>query len=129
VQKAASKMLANGCLVCLTNFQRFVCMGVSLEHQPIIVNGTKDPLPKSLKAASRLQGSFHQVETLIQPIAADPDVGWIFPDRLDPVIGLDQIIPYPTGRFFRGTLSQALRARLRSGLSLRDTVADMSQQH
>src|SRR6202030_1076396 len=27
---------------------------------------------------------------------------------------LRPIIPYPTGRFFRGTLSQALRARLRS---------------
>jgi hypothetical protein len=36
-------------------------------------------------------------------------------------------IPYPTGRFFRGTLSQALRARLRSVLSLRDTLADMCQ--
>jgi hypothetical protein len=34
----------------------------------------------------------------------------------------------PTGRFFRGTLSQALRARLRSVLSLRDTLADISQQ-
>src|SRR6202047_5151324 len=39
------------------------------------------------------------------------------------------IIPYPTGRFFRGTLSQALRARLRSVLSLRDALADISQQH
>jgi len=39
------------------------------------------------------------------------------------------IIPYPTGRFIRGTLSQALRARLRSGLSLRDVLADISQQH
>ena len=27
------------------------------------------------------------------------------------------IIPYPTGRIFRGSLSQALRARLRSALS------------
>src|SRR5271165_3350086 len=35
----------------------------------------------------------------------------------------------PTGRFFRGTLSQALRARLRSVLSLRDALADISQQH
>ena len=42
---------------------------------------------------------------------------------------LRPIIPYPTGRFFRGTLSQALRARLRSVLSLRDTLADVSQQH
>src|ERR1700732_4593337 len=39
------------------------------------------------------------------------------------------IIPYPTGRFFRGTLSQALRARLRSVLSLRDALADISPQH
>src|ERR1700722_17309730 len=39
------------------------------------------------------------------------------------------IIPYPTGRFFRGTLSQALRARLRSVSSLRDALADISQQH
>ena len=31
------------------------------------------------------------------------------------------IMPYPTGRFFRGTFSQALRARLRSVLSLWDT--------
>src|ERR1700732_1183998 len=38
------------------------------------------------------------------------------------------IIPYPTGRFFRGTLSQALRARLRSVSSLRDALADISQQ-
>src|SRR5208337_1898414 len=38
-------------------------------------------------------------------------------------------MPYPTGRFFRGTLSQALRARLRSVLSLRDALADISQQH
>ena len=38
-------------------------------------------------------------------------------------------MPYPTGRFFRGTLSQALRARLRSVLSLRDVLADISQQH
>ena len=30
------------------------------------------------------------------------------------------IIPYPTGRFFRGTFFQALRARLRSVSSLRD---------
>src|ERR1700759_4188418 len=36
--------------------------------------------------------------------------------------------PYPTGRFFRGTLSQALRARLRSVLSLRDALPDISQQ-
>jgi len=36
---------------------------------------------------------------------------------------LRPIIPYPTGRFFRGTLAQALRARLRSVLSLRDTLA------
>src|SRR5271165_5075629 len=42
---------------------------------------------------------------------------------------LRPIIPYPTGRFFRGTLSQALRARLRSVLSLRDALADISQQH
>ena len=35
----------------------------------------------------------------------------------------------PTGRFFRGTLSQALRARLRSVLSLRDARSDISQQH
>jgi hypothetical protein len=35
---------------------------------------------------------------------------------------LRPITPYPTGRFFRGTLSQALRARLRSMLSLRDTA-------
>src|SRR5580700_11631974 len=41
---------------------------------------------------------------------------------------LRPIIPYPTGRFFRGTLSQALRARLRSVLSLRDALADISQQ-
>jgi hypothetical protein len=39
-------------------------------------------------------------------------------DWLHPVI----LIPYPTGRFFPGTLSQALRAWLRSGLSLRDTL-------
>src|ERR1700720_1449357 len=38
------------------------------------------------------------------------------------------IIPYPTGRFFRGMLSQALRARLRSVSSLRDALADISQQ-
>src|SRR5271165_1627255 len=42
---------------------------------------------------------------------------------------LRPIMPYPTGRFFRGTLSQALRARLRSVLSLRDALADISQQH
>src|SRR5580700_10717786 len=42
---------------------------------------------------------------------------------------LRPIIPYPTGRFFRVTLSQALRARLRSVLSLRDALADISQQH
>jgi hypothetical protein len=42
---------------------------------------------------------------------------------------LHPIMPYPTGRFFRGTLFQALRARLRSGLSLRDTAlsAEMSK--
>ena len=39
----------------------------------------------------------------------------------------DHTIPY--GTFFRGTLFQALRARLRSGLSLRDALADISQQH
>ena len=39
------------------------------------------------------------------------------------------IIPYPTRRFFRGTLFQALRARLRSVSSLRDAMADVSQQH
>ena len=39
------------------------------------------------------------------------------------------IIPYPTGRLFRGTLSQALRARLGSVSSLRDALADISQQH
>jgi REP element-mobilizing transposase RayT len=36
---------------------------------------------------------------------------------------------FATGRFFRGTLSQALRARLRSVSSLRDELADISQQH
>jgi hypothetical protein len=36
---------------------------------------------------------------------------------------LRPIIPYPTGRFFRGMLSQALRARLRSVLSLRDPAS------
>ena len=36
---------------------------------------------------------------------------------------LRPIIPCPTGRIFRGTLSQALRARLRSVLSLRDALA------
>src|ERR1700719_2876334 len=44
-------------------------------------------------------------------------------------ISLRPIIPYFTGRFFRGTPSQALRARLRSVLSLRDALADISQQH
>ena len=39
------------------------------------------------------------------------------------------IIPCPTGRLFGGTLSQALRARLRSVSSLRDALADISQQH
>jgi hypothetical protein len=33
------------------------------------------------------------------------------------------------GRFFRGTLSQALRARLRSVLSLRDALADISHEY
>ena len=33
-----------------------------------------------VKAASRLQGRFDQVETLVQPIAAETDVAWIFPD-------------------------------------------------
>ena len=42
---------------------------------------------------------------------------------------LRPIIPYPRGRFFRGALSQALRARLRSVLSLRDALAEISQQH
>jgi hypothetical protein len=42
---------------------------------------------------------------------------------------LRPIIPYPTRRLFRGTLAQALRARLRSVLSLRDALADISQQH
>jgi hypothetical protein len=37
------------------------------------------------------------------------------------------IIPYPTGRFFGGTLSQALRARLRSVLSLRDNKSPQIQ--
>jgi hypothetical protein len=41
---------------------------------------------------------------------------------------LRPIIPYPTGRIFRGTLSQALRARLRSVSSLLDALADISQQ-
>jgi hypothetical protein len=60
--------------------------------------------------------------------------------RVDPVYGFSAllnrpgrpshpIIPYPTGRFFRGTLFQALRARLRSVSSLRDAMADISQQH
>ena len=40
---------------------------------------------------------------------------------------LHPIIPYPTGRLFRGTFSQALRARLRSGLPLRDALAYISQ--
>jgi hypothetical protein len=40
---------------------------------------------------------------------------------------LRPIIPYPTGRSFRGTLCQALRARLRSVWSLRDALADISQ--
>src|SRR5580658_952738 len=44
-----------------------------------------------VKAASRLQGRFDQVQTLIQAIAAEPDVGWIVPDRLDPVVGLDHV--------------------------------------
>jgi hypothetical protein len=39
------------------------------------------------------------------------------------------IIPYPTGRLFRGTLFQALRARLRSVSSLRDALTDILQQH
>jgi hypothetical protein len=39
----------------------------------------------------------------------------------------DHTVPY--GTFFRGTLSQALRARLRSVLSLRDALADISQRH
>src|SRR5580704_10244967 len=39
------------------------------------------------------------------------------------------IIPYPTGRFFRGALFQALRARLRSVSSLWDALTDISQQH
>jgi hypothetical protein len=43
--------------------------------------------------------------------------------------GVSSTIPYPTGRFFRGTLSQPLRVRLRSVLSLRDALVDISQQH
>ena len=39
----------------------------------------------------------------------------------------DHTVPYGTA--LRGTLFQALRARLRSVLSLRDTLADISQQH
>src|ERR1700731_2803338 len=39
-----------------------------------------------------------------------------------------RITPYPTGRLFWEALSQALRARLRSVLSLRDALADFSQQ-
>ena len=38
----------------------------------------------------------------------------------------DHTVPY--GTVLRGTLSQALRARLRSVLSLRDALADISQQ-
>ena len=36
-------------------------------------------------------------------------------------------MPYPTGRCFRQILTQALRARLRSVLSLRDALVDLSQ--
>jgi hypothetical protein len=36
------------------------------------------------------------------------------------------IIPYPTGRFFRGDAFQALRARLRSESSLRDAAPSAS---
>ena len=37
---------------------------------------------------------------------------------------------HPTlGAYFQAHLSQALRARLRSMLSLRDALADISQQH
>src|ERR1700728_4510058 len=55
--------------------------------------GSFEPLlsDRFVKAASRLQGRFDQVKTLIQPITAEPDVGWIFPDRLDPVGGLDHV--------------------------------------
>src|SRR6202046_4383161 len=38
------------------------------------------------------------------------------------------IIPCPTGRFFRGTLSQALRARLRSGSSPPAALAEPLQK-
>ena len=41
-------------------------------------------------------------------------------DRSRSLLLLRQVIPYPTGRFLRRTLFQALRARLRSVLSLRD---------
>src|ERR1700719_2613799 len=40
---------------------------------------------------------------------------------------LRPIIPSPTGRFFLGTLSQALRARLRSVLSLQDATEECLQ--
>src|ERR1700676_3946123 len=44
-----------------------------------------------INTASRLQRRFHQVKTLIQAIAAEPDVAWIFPNRLDPIVGLDHV--------------------------------------
>src|ERR1700720_3616214 len=55
--------------------------------------GPFEPLlsDRFVHAASRLQGRFDQVETLIQAIAAETDVAWIFPDRLDPIVGLDHV--------------------------------------
>jgi hypothetical protein len=43
------------------------------------------------KPATRSQGRFDQVETLIEAIAAEVDVGRILPDRLDPIVDVVKV--------------------------------------
>jgi hypothetical protein len=70
----------------------------------------------------------HRTRTFQEEYLASVKKNGLHFDEKYPWDSLRPIMPYPRDGSFEGRFPQALRARLRSVLSLRDTLGDISQQ-
>src|SRR5438552_4592757 len=85
-------------------------------EEPVLARGLCCP-------TAALQRGLDEIETLIEPIAAECDIGRVFPNRLDPVVGPDHVLAPDLKRAYPEQLRKVVHGAFDGEGGLRSAVA------